>query len=122
MLEILEKGNFSKIPVYRNQPDNVIGYLKVKNLIVFSLNEKKKLKEGNIITPIVQISEGSTLLEAIDSFRTNKTNFAAVVHHETKKCLGIITLKQIFEKLVLKEFNDSDVRVKLNLEKRGVLD
>ena len=62
MFEILEKGNFSKIPVYRNQPDNVIGYLKVKNLIVFSLNENKKLKDGNIITPIVQISEGSTLL------------------------------------------------------------
>ena len=70
----------------------------------------------------MQISEASTLLEAIDSFRTNKTNFASVVHHETKKCMGIITLKQIFEKLVLREFNDTDVRVKLNLEKRGVLD
>lgn len=62
MLEVLEKGNFSKIPIYRNQPDNIIGYLKVKNLIVFDLDEKKKLKDGNIITPIVQISEASTLL------------------------------------------------------------
>jgi len=96
--------------------------VKVKNLVVFSLSEGKKLKDGNIITPIVQINEGSTLLEAIDIFRTNKTNFAAVVHHETKKCMGIITLKQIFEKLVLKEFNDTDVRVNLHLNKKGVLD
>jgi hypothetical protein len=44
------------------------------------------------------------------------------VHHETNKCLGIITLKQIFEKLVLKEFNDNDVRVNLNIDKKGVLD
>lgn len=38
MLEILEKGNFSKIPIYRDQPDNIVGYLKVKNLIVFNLD------------------------------------------------------------------------------------
>lgn len=80
-MDVLEKGNFSKIPVYRNDSENVIGYIKVKNLIVFNLAEKKKLKDGNIVTPIVQINEGSTLLEAIDIFRTNKTNFAAVVHH-----------------------------------------
>lgn len=59
-----------------------------------------------------------TLLEAIDILRTNKTNFASVVHHETRKCLGIITLKQIFENLVLKEFNDNDVRVNLTFEKK----
>ncbi len=84
------------MPVYANDQDNVIGYFKVKNLICFNLNDQKKLKDENIITPIVQINEGSTLLEAIDIFRANKTNFAAVVHHENKKCLGVITLKQIF--------------------------
>ena len=62
------------------------------------------------------------MLEAVDIFRTNKTNFGEVFHHETKKCIGFITLKQIFEKLVLKEFNDNDVRVKLNQDKKGVLD
>ena len=85
--------------------------MKVKNLISLTLEENKKLKDTNIISPIIEITDSLTLLEAIDILRTNKTNFAAVVHHESRLCMGIITLKQIFENLVLKEFNDNDVRV-----------
>lgn len=46
-----------------------------------------------------------------------------MIHHEDKKCLGIITLKQIFENLVLKEFNDNDLRINLDFgqKDKGVM-
>lgn len=122
-IDELEKVNFSKIPIYKNIKDNVIGFIKVKNLLCLNLNQNKKLKDSEIITEITKINESATLLEAIDLLKSNKTNFAAVIHQETKKCSGIITLKQIFEKLVLKEFKDNDVRLHINLNpNQGVLD
>ena len=38
------------------------------------------------------------------------------------KCIGIITLKQIFDKIVLKKFKDNDIRVKIHLNKNVRID
>ena len=54
----------------------------------------------------------ANLLEAIDKLKTKRINFAIVVN-EADKCLGIVTLKQIFEKLVLKEFKDDDIQANI---------
>lgn len=61
-MENLEKVNFSKIPIYGNNPENIVGYLKVKNLISLNLEDNIKLKDGNVITPIIQMTENLTLL------------------------------------------------------------
>ena len=43
----------------------------------------------------------TNLLDAIDMLKNKKINFAIIIN-ELNKCQGIVTLKQIFEKLVLK--------------------
>lgn len=50
----------------------------------------------------MKISTKQTLLDLIEQFKKNKKNFAAVINPENQKCVGIITLKQIFVELVLK--------------------
>ena len=52
------------------------------------------------------------LLDAIDVLKTKRINFAIIVN-EFNKCQGIVTLKQIFEKLVLKEFKDDDIQANI---------
>ena len=42
-----------------------------------------------------------------------------MVINEAGKCKGIITLKQIFEKIVLKEFKDDDIQVHIEFNKYG---
>lgn len=48
-------------------------------------------------------------------------NFGIIVNN-AKKCLGIITLKQIFDKIVLKKFKDNDIRVHIHLNKQVRID
>jgi hypothetical protein len=38
------------------------------------------------------------------------------------KCIGIITLKQIFDKIVLKKFKDNDIRVHIHLNAQARID
>ena len=56
LVENLKKVNISKIPIYKNTPENIIGYLKVKNLISLTLEDNIKLKDSNVISSIVQIA------------------------------------------------------------------
>ena len=109
LVEELEKYNFSKIPVYRNSKTNVYGYINVKNLLKLNIEDAKTIKQGDIVSEGVKVQGSSNLLNAVDSLRNNKSNFAIIVG-EGSECLGIITLRQIFEKITLKKFNDDDVR------------
>jgi CBS domain containing-hemolysin-like protein len=55
-------------------------------------------------------------LEAISDLKTKRINFS-IVTNESDKCVGILTLKQIFEKIVLKIFKDDDIRVNIYFSK-----
>ena len=62
------------------------------------------------------MKQNISLFDAIDQLKTKKINFAVVIS-ESGKCQGIITLKQIFEKLVLKEFKDDDIQANIHWHK-----
>jgi CBS domain containing-hemolysin-like protein len=50
------KFNFSKIPVYSKKDHNIVGYIKVKNLLVFKEKPNVDLKSSGIILPIVKLN------------------------------------------------------------------
>lgn len=95
--------------------------MKTKNFIQFDISNPITIKESNIITPAVQINQKENLLDSIDILKSKKINFAVVVN-DAKKCVGIITLKQIFMKMVMKKFNDNDIRVNIHLNKTVRID
>ena len=79
----------------------MIGFIKVKNLLEFNINDPKPLEKGNVINRAIEMKPKTSLLDAIDTLKDKKINFA-IINTESGRCKGIITLKQIFEKLVLK--------------------
>jgi len=100
--------------VYEITKENVIGFVKAKNFIQFDLNSPQTIKESKIIHQALEINQKENLLDSIDILKNKKINFAVVVN-DARKCVGIITLKQIFERIVLKKFNDNDIRVHVHL-------
>ena len=101
MLKELEEHNYSKVPVYSKHRFNVVGYIKLKNLLVFKFKELISLKNSGIIQHIAKLNENLTLLDAIDQIKGKNINFA-IVYDKENKATGMITLKKIFEKLVLR--------------------
>jgi len=101
MLKELEEHNYSKVPVYSKHRFNVLGYIKLKNLLVFKFKELTSLKNSGIIQHIAKLNENLTLLDAIDQLKGKNINFA-IVYDKDNKATGMITLKKIFEKLVLR--------------------
>lgn len=69
MLQELEEHNYSKVPVYSKYRYNIIGYIKLKNLLVFKFGELTSLKNSGIVQPIAKLNENLTLLDAIDQLK-----------------------------------------------------
>ena len=79
VVEILDKG-FSRIPVFRNDDKtDLIGILRIKQLIKVDFNQRKSLKDlGLRIKPPLVISPNISLIELLRQFRSGKSHMAFI--------------------------------------------
>jgi len=91
---ILEKG-FSKIPVYRGKPDNIIGVIDTQKLLAAVFTEGiERLDLKKIAAKPIFVSEYSSLNTILNEFKKQQLNLAVVLD-EYGSTIGIITLSDI---------------------------
>lgn len=108
--KVLKSGN-TRIPVWKDKPDNIIGVLHAKNL--FAALQKvggdaKKLDIEDILTPAWFVPDTRPLNDQLNAFLRRKIHFAIVVD-EYGEVQGLITLEDIIEEIVgdIKDEHDS---------------
>jgi Mg2+/Co2+ transporter CorB len=92
----------SRLPLWRDQPDNIIGVLHVKNLIKAYNEFKGDMPEERVLAicnPPWFIPETTSLRDQLLAFRNKRQHFAFVVD-EYGSWLGIVTLEDIIEEIV----------------------
>ena len=90
-------AHFSRIPVYRDSPDNIVGVLHVKDLVTRRLEPTPPRLE-RLIRPAYFVPPGKPLAELFDEMRRGRFQLALVVN-EYGKVLGLITLENLLEEL-----------------------
>lgn len=97
-LELFAKYHFTRMPVYENEPDNVIGILHQKDLFqLLSKNEERPLKD--IIRSIVFIPESAKVLRVLKEFMDQRMHMAMVLN-EYGGITGLVTLEDVIEEIV----------------------
>ena len=94
--KLIENG-FSRIPVFENQLDNIIGILYVKDLL-----PKIKIKNFNwisILRPAYFVPENKKLDDLLKEFKSKKIHIAMVVD-EYGGTSGLVTLEDLIEEIV----------------------
>ncbi len=93
--------NFSRIPLWQDAPDNIVGVLHIRDLL--RLVRERKLITREMIRQVAQrpwyVPETTTLADQLQAFRTKRKHFACVVD-EYGAWLGIVTLEDIIEEIV----------------------
>ncbi len=110
---ILEKGH-SKIPVYKENPDNITGFVYVKDWLPLEENLDKKLSDFK--KEVIYVPEIMPVSKLLQELKSSKTQVAIVVD-EHGAVSGMITLYDILEWLVGNvptEWEDSQEIVKLS--------
>ncbi|MCG9970453.1 gliding motility-associated protein GldE [Christiangramia crocea] len=106
--EIIENG-YSRIPVYRENVDNVIGILYIKDLLPH-LGRKSFDWKGLLREPYF-VPENKKLDDLLNEFQ-DKKNHLAIVVDEYGGTSGLISLEDIIEEIVgdiSDEFDDEDL-------------
>jgi len=106
--EIIENG-YSRIPVYRDNVDNVIGILYIKDLLPYLNN--KNFDWTSLVREPYFVPENKKLDDLLNDFQ-NKKNHLAIVVDEYGGTSGLISLEDIIEEIVgdiSDEFDDEDL-------------
>ncbi|WP_299029902.1 HlyC/CorC family transporter [uncultured Sulfitobacter sp.] len=109
ILEQCLQSNHTRLPVYRNEPENIIGVIHAKDLLraMYKLiggpeGDAAALKNFDIADVAMEpyfVPETSTLDEQMRQFLHRRTHFALVVD-EYGTLQGLITLEDILEEIV----------------------
>ena len=94
--KLIENG-FSRIPVFENQLDNIIGILYVKDLLPNIKN--KKFSWISILRPTYFVPENKKLDDLLKEFKSKKMHIAMVVD-EYGGTSGLVTLEDLIEEIV----------------------
>ncbi len=106
ILADLKEYKYSRIPVYEENIDNVVGILFIKDLLAYSyINKEAKIKK--LMRPAYFVSESKPINEVFRDMQKSK-NQLAIVLDEYGGTAGIISMEDIIEELVGNIFDEYD--------------
>lgn len=103
VLRCIVDNNYSRIPVYQDNIDNIRGVLYIKDLIPH-LNKPNNFRWQTLIRPPYFVPETKKIDDLLRDFQENKVHIAIVVD-EFGGTSGIVTLEDVLEEIV-GEIND----------------
>ena len=106
--EVFEKEGYSRLPVYRDTIDTVIGTIHQKDFFNAYLEKKENLNE--IIQPIQFTTEHVKISKLLKLLQKQKTHMALVLD-EYGGTLGLVTLEDILEELVGEIWDEHDEEI-----------
>ncbi|KAK3288262.1 hypothetical protein CYMTET_4263 [Cymbomonas tetramitiformis] len=113
--ELLGQGH-SRVPVYSETKDKIMGQILVKNLLGVSTNGSVRVKDLPL-RQVHAVDVGKPLYDALNLFQRGKSHLAVV--RNQSEVVGIATLEDIMEELIQEEIVDeTDVYVDVNTQER----
>lgn len=98
VLDVFSRHRFTRLPVYKDRADNIIGMIHQKDVFVLLLKQNiKVLKE--IVRPIMFVPETLKVNQLLREFRKQHMHIGMVLN-EHGIVTGLITLEDVLEEIV----------------------
>ena len=110
ILAFIKKQNHSRLPVYRDSIDNVVGVLQIRKFIKAYLHTGGSVKLEKLLDPVCFTHQSANIDELLPEMSRKKVNMA-VVTDNYGGTLGIVTVEDILEELVGEIWDEDDVVV-----------
>lgn len=106
MIETVLGSSYSRIPVYRDTIDNIVGVLHV-NLVLKDLTEDREANILSSLMPAVYVHKTMPLDDVLSTMRKQRSHLA-IVTDEYGGVMGILTMEDVLEQLVGDIWDESD--------------
>lgn len=100
LIDIVIESGFTRIPVYRENPDHVIGAIHAKDLLrICAHPDAGQVNLESYLRPVYFIPESKPIVDLWREFQKRKLHMAMVID-EFGTVRGLITLEDILEEIV----------------------
>ena len=111
IITILEEDSFSRLPVYKESKDKIIGILHIKDMILFrEKNGKENFTVEKVMREPVYVYEYQRTAEIFSDMKTSSVTMCIVLD-EYGTTAGLITMEDLIEEIVgdiRDEYDDSE--------------
>ncbi len=97
IMEIFRKKRHSRMPVYQNSIDSIVGILHIKDILDFE-GDKTSFQLSGHLRPITYTFEGKKIAELFEEMRKKRLQMVAVAD-EYGGTAGIITMQDLVEEI-----------------------
>jgi CBS domain containing-hemolysin-like protein len=114
VLKVVESESHSRMPVYENNLDNVLGFIHIKDLLN-NINEKD-FKLESVMREVLYVAPKSLILNLLKRMRSSRIHMGLVVD-EFGGVNGLVTIEDLVEEIVGEiedehDAEDSEVLIK----------
>ena len=99
LIEIFCEDKFTRLPIYEETTDNVVGTINMKDLLLYNYNDKKEFHVRDILREAYFTYEYKSISELLVEMRQASINIAIVLD-EYGETAGLITLEDLLEEIV----------------------
>jgi len=100
LAKLMKQKGHSRIPLYRDDIDNILGIVHVKDILPYMINGHDALPSlKEICRPAYFVPEGKRLRDLLKEFQVEKHHMAIVVD-EYGGTAGLVTLEDVIEEIV----------------------
>ncbi len=106
IINIALNGRFTRLPIWKENPDNIVGTIHIKDLLrAINLNENVTIEK--LLQDPLFISENTTLSDQLSKFKQSTVQMVFVID-EYGDLQGLITLEDVLEEIVGEIFDEFD--------------
>ena len=101
IVAVVTESEHTRIPLWRNEPDNIVGILNAKHLAQALVEHRGKLDAidvESLLTPPWFVPDTTTLEEQLEAFREKRSRLAMVVD-EYGTLQGLVTVEDILAEI-----------------------
>jgi len=111
--EIISSGH-SRIPLYQDTNDNIIGFVYAKDLLKFWGKPLEEISLNDILRPPYLVPESKNVSELLKEFRQRRVHIAIVID-EYGGTSGLVTIEDLIEEIV------GEIRDEYDLEEEWLI-
>ncbi len=105
--EEIYNSQFSRLPVYKDDYDQIVGYVLAREVLSYLSKSKTDVTPKEFVNPIVKIKETTRVDSLLIMFQKKRQHIAVVVD-EFGGTAGIVTLEDVLEQLVGEIVDETD--------------
>ena len=126
VLRFLVKEGHSRVPVYRQALDDVLGMIHIKDLAVLitegEIGQGAPFKLSDMVRPVLFMSPAVQVLDLLLEMRLKRTHMAMVVD-EFGGIDGLVTIEDVVEQIVgeIEDEHDTDTAPRISQREDGTL-